>query len=126
MKLTRTRLMAPGLLLLLGCQSSGSASMPARMGADGVSTACMVQMQNFISTQEKLPTQLTHAAFANDSVLSIAASPLLDAKGTLVQGRELGMPPTYSLSKSPAGCTITRDSDGTSAVLDSCGCIPLR
>ncbi len=129
MKLLRTGLLfVPSLVLLLGCQSAGSADVPARparMGADRISSACIVQMQNFITSKEGLGTVLTPAAFAKDNFLSIAAAPLTDATGNLAQGRERSMPSVYRLSKSAAGCTITRESDGANALLNSCNCVPL-
>lgn len=117
-------LYAPSLALLLACQSAGSA-VPARMGADRISSACVVQMQNFVTAREGLGTVLTPAAFATNSALSIAEAPSFDAKGNLRQGRERSMPAVYLLSKNSAGCTITRESDGSSALLDKCSCVPL-
>ena len=126
MKLAPTALLyAPSLAVLLACQSAGSAVL-ARMGADRISSACVVQMQNFVTSREGLNTLLTSAAFATDSALSIAEAPSLDAKGNLRQGRERNMPSVYLLSKNSAGCTITRESDGSSALLDKCSCVPLR
>lgn len=127
MKLLRAGLlMALSLVSLLGCQTAGSASVPARMGADRITDACIVQMQNFITSRQGPRTVLTPAAFATGNLLSIAATPITDATGQLAQGRELNLPQTYRLSKSTAGCTIVRESDGTSAVLSSCNCTPLR
>ena len=125
MKLARVKwLFAPSLALLLACQSAGSA-VPARIGADRISGACIMQMQNFITSGEGLGTVLTSAAFATGSALSISESPSLDEKGNLRQGRERNMPSVYHLSKSAAGCTITRESDGSNALLDKCSCVPV-
>jgi hypothetical protein len=115
-------------LMLTGCQSAGAASVPARMGASPVSDACITQMQTFITVQEggMLRTALTSAAFATNSALGIAQAPLIDEKGTLVQGRERSMPSVYLLSKSAMGCTITRESNRQSLLLTRCECTPLR
>ncbi len=119
-------LIASSLVTLSGCQATGSTSVPARMDTERMTDACIVQMQNFITSRQGLGTVLTPAAFATDNFLSIAAAPLTDATGQLVQGRERNMPEIYRLSKSPAGCVITRDSDSTSAELNRCNCVPLR
>ena len=53
MKLLPTELlMALSLVSLLGCQTAGSATVPARMGADRITDACIVQMQNFITSRQ--------------------------------------------------------------------------
>lgn len=125
MKSARTKwLLACSPVLLVACQSAGLA-VPARLGADRMSSACIVQMQNFITTKEGLGTVLTATAFATGSALSIAEAPSFDAKGNLRQGRERNMPAVYFLSKGAAGCTITRERDGSSALLDKCSCVPL-
>ena len=124
--LVATQLLAPTVVFLVGCQSSGSAAVPARIGADRMTDACRVQMQKFITSTQGLGTVLTPAAFAQSDSLSIVEAPLTDKTGQLAQGRERNMPQIYRLSKSTAGCTITRESDGTNTVLDGCSCVPLR
>lgn len=124
--LNTTRLLATSMLFLAGCQSAGSNAVPARIGADRMTDACMVQMQKFITSQQGLGTVLTAAAFAQSDSLSIVEAPLADSTGQLAQGRIRDMPQTYRLSKSPVGCTILRESDGTNALLDACNCVPLR
>jgi hypothetical protein len=124
--LNSTQLLAPSIVFLLGCQSAGSSAVPARIGADRMNEACIVQMQKFITSKQGLGTVLTPAAFAQNDNLSIVAAPLLDKTGQLAQGREREMPQNYRLNKSPAGCTILRESDGSSALLDACNCVPLR
>ena len=125
------RLQQPKLLLLnavflMGCQTVGSAAVPARIGADRMTDACRVQMQKFITSAQGLGTVLTPAAFAQSDSLSIVQAPLIDKTGQLAQGREVSMPQIYRLTKNTAGCTMTRASDGTSTLLDSCSCVPLR
>lgn len=113
---------------LAGCQSAGAASAPARMGPNPASSACVSQMERFITLREgdMLKTVLTSKAFASNSAISIAQKPLTDEKGTLVQGHERSMPRIYHLSESAAGCTMTRELDGSSVLLTSCACTPIR
>jgi hypothetical protein len=123
--LSTGQLLATTIIFLAGCQSAGSAAVPARIGADRMTSACTAQMQKFITSKQGLATVLTPAAFAQSDSLSIVEAPLTDKTGQLAQGRVRDMPETYRLSKGPAGCTILRESDGTSAVLDACNCAPL-
>ena len=130
--LLSTLLLALGAIML-GCQSAGAISVPAKMSEGPAPSACIEQMQNFISAQEargghggqRLSTRLTPAAFANSSFLSIAQAPLLDDNGLLAQGRERNMPSIYHLSKGAAGCTIIREADKTSLLLTHCTCAPI-
>ena len=119
-------LLTLNVIFLMGCQTAGSAAVPARIGADRMTDACRVQMQKFITSTQGLGTVLTPAAFAQSDSLSIVQAPLIDKTGQLAQGREVSMPQIYRLTKNTAGCTMTRASDGTSTVLDSCSCVPLR
>ena len=117
-------LLLPSLSLLLACQSADvGMGVPARMGADSTSGACILQLQDFVTSSQGLSTVLTSAAFAESSILSIAEAPVLDAKGNLQQGRERSLPTVYRLSKNIAGCTITREGGGGSGLLSACSCV---
>lgn len=124
MKHLHTALLAL-VTLQLACQSADASSVPARMSEGRASTACIAQMQDFITLQQGLRTVLTHAAFADSNFLSIVTTPLLDDNGRLAQGRERSLPTVYELSKSTAGCTITRGGTSNSLLLTSCSCTPL-
>lgn len=124
--LSTAQLLAPTMVFLVGCQSAGSAGVPARMGADRMTDACIVQMQKFITSKQGLGTVLSAAAFAQSDSLSIVEAPFTDKTGQLAQGRIRDMPQTYRLTKSTAGCTMLRESDGTSGLMDACNCVPLR
>ncbi len=125
MKHMHTALLLTVVSLQLACQSANASSVPARMSEGRASNACIVQIQDFITLQQGLRTVLTHAAFADNSFLSIAPAPLLDDTGRLAQGRERSLPTVYELSKSSTGCMIKREGTGNSLLLTSCSCTPV-
>ena len=115
-------------LLLTACQSDPpSAPVAARMAADTTTAQCLAQIQTATQRPGAGRVVLTAAAFATDDRLSIApADTVLDAAGQAANGRVLGLPDSFRLTRNNGVCTMVREADGQATPLTACSCVALR
>jgi starvation-inducible outer membrane lipoprotein len=118
-------LLCASALLLVACQSTPSAPVPAHLVAHKTNAACIAQMQTAATRPGGKRVVLTPTAFAAEDHLSIASTDPLDGAGLPRSGRLRDVPDSYRLTLNNGSCTMTREQGGQTTVLSACTCVAM-